>query len=255
MDSGKTKEQQEKFWNSRAETFPRYEEGEDSYEAGMLKAARSLGVVFKGAEVLAVGCGSGMYTIRLAKEAKRVTAVDISGEMLRILREDAAAQGLTNIDTYHCDWPEFKSDRKFDVVFCSMTPAVQSDEGREKLLRHAEGWVVYMGFADRIDKGMTAKLYEHYGIKPKQFHDALLMREWLESKGLSFSSYSAKGEWVIPRTRDEAVSICCGILKMHNLEPDADVMDMCLRESLDENGRYTERTEYDIEMIVFDMRT
>ncbi len=81
------------------------------------------------------------------------------------------------------------------------------------------------------------------------------MREWLESKGLSFSSYSAKGEWVIPRTRDEAVSICCGILKMHNLEPDADVMDMCLRESLDENGRYTERTEYDIEMIVFDMRT
>ena len=85
------------FWNCRAASFPRYEAGDDNYEARMLRLARENGVDFCGKTVLDVGSGSGMYTIRLAQEAASVTAVDISDEMLRILMQDAAAQGLDNI--------------------------------------------------------------------------------------------------------------------------------------------------------------
>ena len=81
--------QKKEFWDRKARTFPRFAEGEDTYEAGILNKVRSHGVDFNGSTVLDVGCGSGMYTIRLAREAARVTALDISDEMLNILRKDA----------------------------------------------------------------------------------------------------------------------------------------------------------------------
>ena len=67
---------QKDFWNKRAKTFPRYSPDEDSYEAGMLQMARENGVVFKDKTILDVGCGCGMYTIRLAMEGRQVTALD-----------------------------------------------------------------------------------------------------------------------------------------------------------------------------------
>ena len=83
-------QKQREYWNARSRTFPRFEEGDSNYEAGMLRHATENGVDFTGKRVLDVGCGSGMYTLRLARMAQSVTAVDVADEMLRLLREDAA---------------------------------------------------------------------------------------------------------------------------------------------------------------------
>ncbi|WP_265823550.1 class I SAM-dependent methyltransferase [Geovibrio ferrireducens] len=251
MDTVAARAQQEKFWNNKAKNFPRYEAGEDNYESRMLNIARSHGVVFKDADILDVGCGSGMYTIRLAKEAKHVTAADISSEMLRILKDDAEAQGINNIVTYLGDWLEFKSDRKFDVVFCSMTPAVQSEEGRLKVLEHAKGWVVYMGFAGRMESCMLSGLYEHYGIIPKKFNDAPAMREWLQNRRAEYTAYPVEGEWIVPRTYEEAASNCRDMLSIYGVTPEDDLLEKHIRPHLDESGKYIERTSYSIEMIIW----
>ena len=39
--------------------------------------------------LLDIGCGTGAVSIPAAKKAGRITALDISGEMLQILKEDA----------------------------------------------------------------------------------------------------------------------------------------------------------------------
>lgn len=85
----------------------------------MLRLARENGVDFCGKTVLDVGCGSGMYTIRLAQQAAMVTALDISEEMLRILMQDAAAQGLANIRPVLSDWQHFAPAERFQIVFAS----------------------------------------------------------------------------------------------------------------------------------------
>ncbi len=56
--------------------------------------------------VLDVGAGTGRHTIALARQAQRVIAVDPSAAMLRFLREDAAAQGLSNVEVIEGAWPE-----------------------------------------------------------------------------------------------------------------------------------------------------
>src|SRR5882724_2809879 len=58
--------------------------------------------------VLEVGCGTGAFSRRLAQRAQRVTAIDLSSEMIRVARSRSTQ--LSNIDfevadMMSCDFP------------------------------------------------------------------------------------------------------------------------------------------------------
>jgi hypothetical protein len=52
-----------------------------------------------------VGAGGGRYALPLAMSVRRVVAIDPSASMLSALSEDAAAHGITNIETIDARWP------------------------------------------------------------------------------------------------------------------------------------------------------
>ncbi|WP_130835812.1 class I SAM-dependent methyltransferase [[Erwinia] mediterraneensis] len=69
------------------------------------------------ASVLDVGCGAGHVSFLAAGKVAQVTAYDLSDKMLTVVREAAAARGLTNITT--CQGYAEKlpfADASFDVV-------------------------------------------------------------------------------------------------------------------------------------------
>ena len=237
------------YWNARARTCPRYEEGDQTYEAGMLRRARDHGVVFADKDVLDVGAGSGMYTLRLAQEAAQVTAVDISDEMLRLLQEDAAAHGLANIRTVRSDWENFTPDRRYEVVFASMTPALDSEAGKEKLLACAAGWVVYMGFLDRMASDLMQGLYAHYGITPRVFNNAQIMEQWLTTRGIRCTALPVKGQWTVSRNREDTLDVCVTTLQHYGVDPDRNCITAHMAAFRDASGAYVERTDYTIEML------
>ena len=245
------RETQTRFWNEKAKTFPRYEEGDHTYEAGVLNIIRRHGVDFRGKSVLDVGCGSGMYTIRIAKQARSVTALDVSSEMLRILRKDAAAQGVDNIEYVHSEWMDFQNDDTYDIVFCSMTPAIQSEESRFKLLGHAGHWTVFMGFAGVMKSDVMTGLFEHYGVTPKVFNNGPEMRHWLDEHGIRYSKYPIEGEWVVPRSLDKTRDSCTSFLSQYSVTPDQKHLAEYLARFQEEPGKYVERTEYKIELLVW----
>lgn len=69
---------------------------------------------FKG-EILEIGAGTGRVTIPLLKKGLGVTALDISPNMLKILREKAAAGGIA-VKTVCADMRKFNLRRKFDAI-------------------------------------------------------------------------------------------------------------------------------------------
>ncbi|MDD4700929.1 MAG: class I SAM-dependent methyltransferase [Desulfovibrio sp.] len=247
----KKQQKQREYWNARSRTFPRFEEGDDNYEASMLRYAVENGVDFNGKSVLDVGCGSGMYTLRLARMARSVTAVDVADEMLRLLREDAASMRITNITTERSGWDDFSSDERFDIVFASMTPAIESDESREKLMHYATEKVVFMGFSDRMLSDVMQGLHEHYGIAPKIFNNAQDMRAWLDGKGIPYKAIPVKGQWVVAKTREDIVDACVTTLRDYGAEPDPNFVEAHVKAFRDETGQYVERTNYVIEMIIW----
>ncbi len=57
------------------------------------------GVLERGHSVLEVGCGTGNYTIPVARRCARMVAVDASPEMLRCTRERLDREGLFGVET------------------------------------------------------------------------------------------------------------------------------------------------------------
>lgn len=106
-----------------------------------------------------LGVGDGLLTMMLAEVAERVTAVDISGEMLAQLRQRAESKGLRNIETVEADIAELPlPDRSHDLVVLSQalhfvkSPLRPLQEARRilkpdgrllviDLLAHNEDWV------------------------------------------------------------------------------------------------------------------
>lgn len=59
-----------------------------------------------GSTAMDIGAGPGAWTVLMAQHAKSVTAVDPSPSMLEVLKENAAAAGLTNVQVVQAPWPE-----------------------------------------------------------------------------------------------------------------------------------------------------
>lgn len=72
--------------------------------------------VEKGMKVLDVGCGTGNFSIKLAKMGCEVVGIDISEEMLKVAKDKAKKEGL-NIKFYNMDVYDMKfEDNCFDGV-------------------------------------------------------------------------------------------------------------------------------------------
>jgi ArsR family transcriptional regulator len=128
-----------------------------------------------------LGIGDGLLTLMLAEVAERVTAVDISPEMLNQLRVRAAAKGIKNIETVEGEIEDLPlPDASHDVVVMSQalhharSPERALDEARRiltpggrllvlDLLAHNEEWVrdqlqhVHLGFTEAALESLLAE--------------------------------------------------------------------------------------------------
>jgi len=116
---------QTKKWNKRADTYPRFSEQTSGIEDRVIGLAEKSGISFSGKTVLDIGCGTGRFTIRIAKKAKHVTGTDISENMLNIMREDMESEGLKNVEIVHADWTKFPDGRRWDITMATLTPALK----------------------------------------------------------------------------------------------------------------------------------
>lgn len=241
------------FWNRRAETFPRYEPGEHTYEAGVLRAMDEMGVFFAQKRILDVGCGCGQFTLRLAMQAKWVTGLDVSDNMLAILRADASLYDIENIDYVREDWLDFIPQRSYDCIFCSMTPALRSDEGKSRLLAYPGAQVVYTGFRERTQPPMIRGFYAAHNEKIKIFNSAIFMREWLDKQGIVPLTQTIPGEWQKRISVDDAVSLCMASGFRFATPPSEAAVREYVQGFVEGDGLIDDTTPYVIDILVWNV--
>lgn len=147
------------FWDGIAEDYAA--KPVDDPDAFERKIAITTALLEPDSTVLDIGCGTGSLALRLAPHAGQVHALDISGEMVRIGRAKAEAQGVENV-TFHQaalhDWSALP-DGSVDVLCAYSILHLVEDRGAAlaqvyRLLRPgghlvsstvvlAEGWVPY----------------------------------------------------------------------------------------------------------------
>ncbi len=81
------------------------------------ECALNLFKVKKGMKILDVGCGTGNFSIKLARMGCKVVGIDISEEMLEVAKEKAEKEDL-DIEFYNMDVYDLKFENEiFDGVF------------------------------------------------------------------------------------------------------------------------------------------
>ncbi len=143
------------FWNEKADYFgeyiiPTYENDE------FIKTLKDKNVIEKGFKVLDVGCGGGKHTIGLSKYCNFVQGVDLSPKMIEYANKNKEDLGIQNV-SFNCEnWHEIDIEKSnlykgFDLVFASMTPAIQSYDTFQKLLKASKKYCVLRCSVSRKD--------------------------------------------------------------------------------------------------------
>lgn len=111
--------------------------------------------------VLDIGAGCGALALPLASRAKLVTAIEPSDAMIRILEEEAASQGLSNLRSVPYRWEDCDVDRH-DVVICANIRSLLQENIRflASISSYASRYVfVISGVGTQNDKFFLKELY------------------------------------------------------------------------------------------------
>ncbi|MGB8454594.1 MAG: class I SAM-dependent methyltransferase [Anaerocolumna sp.] len=201
------------LWNSMAQGF-------GSREIPLWDESRFLQLLQRNkmfnsdSAVLDVGCGAGNYSSALAKRCRKVVGVDLSPNMIKIARQKAVQGNIENVE-YNCaDWHEINLaeagyEKKFDLVFAHMTPAVQSSDTFQKLSLASRGWCVLSKPTRRTDPVSDA-VKKLVGITKKREssdRDILYAFELLWYQGLQPHFEYEQQHWNLRKTLEEAYEL------------------------------------------------
>lgn len=122
--------------------------------------------------VVDLGAGTGFISLALASAASTVLAVDLSDEMLAVLRADAMAKDQTNVQTRLADLATFDLPAgSVDLVVSSYALHHLVDEDKRRLVARMHTWLAPGGrvvLADMMfGRGRTARDRQVIGAKIK----------------------------------------------------------------------------------------
>lgn len=171
---------QQNIWNTKSQTFPKFINN-NAETLQDLKFFTQNGVDFNNKTILDIGCGNGRFGLELAKLAKSLTGTDISDQMLEQFSHSAKELGLNNIQLQCCDWLSFPA-QSFDIVFASMTPALNNKPAFLKALKSFSQYFCYIGWGKTRDCPFLDQILKLHQLKlelPTGLPDVL---QWLQEE-------------------------------------------------------------------------
>lgn len=181
------------FWEKRAQTH-KINEGltnlEDDAELLKLKIQKETPKMKayvepdKSTKLLDLGSGYGTWSFAFAKDVELVHAVDYIEDMIKIGRERAKDEGITNIEFFQSSVQEYTSDVKYDTIILSGICLYLNDTDMRQMLKKMQK---YSKEGTAIILRDSTGLKERYIIE-KEYSDRL--------KTMYSATYRTKEEYI-----------------------------------------------------------
>ena len=158
------------FWERMALHYPLpFDEETLADTHRVLSLVRSKGVEIFQATILDIGCGTGIYTLPLAREAAMVTGIDDSTAMIKRLKDVIASTGMQNVRPIKASWKNIDIsvlgfEKSFDIAWISMSPAVQTLQDFERMEKCARRWCVYIGWGRKRKNALMEEIFDMHGL-------------------------------------------------------------------------------------------
>ena len=251
------------FWDKRAEGFAKNIKGDrrEKRTSDIFSLIEGTGLSLDGAEVLDIGCGPGTLAIPLAKMGARVTALDISAEMLKRMQSRAREENVSFAEVIFAPWSDIDIDARgfvgrFDLVLASMTPGVNGPETFDKMMKASKRVCYYSNFISRKWDASYYELYrmlfgENYGDTGGfGFHLPFM---YLYSMGYHPTIKISKSTWESDETVEAMVDTVSGFFSGHrDIDENMKARMKSFFEEKASNGRYHTKTDSITGMMIWD---
>lgn len=120
--------------------------------------------------VLDAGCGTGIYSIAIAKRVKKIVCVDFSERSIQVLNEKCKKMGTKNVETYVGDIAEFSFPRSYftKALVIEVLQHIPTPEKRNAVIKNIRNSLIEGG-------QLVAVVYRYGGWirppKPKEEYD------------------------------------------------------------------------------------
>jgi len=171
------KDNSREFWDSTAQRFnQRFVNNTNGIHNmntdGLMAFLQQRNILTAETNVLDIGCGPGRFTREFAKTANHVTAIDISSNMIQLAKQNTAEEYLDHADYEATDWKFLDLaargwQKKYDLVFASMTPGISGIDTLLKMCEAGKGYCFMSGFISRKDEVADQLHRVVFGEDPK----------------------------------------------------------------------------------------
>lgn len=158
------------FWEHKARSYSLpFELQSMARSKRVMDMLAARGVETVGARILDIGCGTGAFSLPLARIAKEVVGLDISAVMLEKLMAEAARFRIRNVRVERMAWAEadpaaLDFANAFDVVWTSMSPAVRGSDDLARMEQCSRRWCVYTGWGRVRENPLLAEAFRLHGL-------------------------------------------------------------------------------------------
>ncbi|CDG56428.1 FIG00471707: hypothetical protein [Campylobacter coli 76339] len=207
------------LWDKKAKNYARYNQKLNSIQEQSFKELEKLNINFKDKDIIDIGCGTGVWTLHLAQNAKEITALDNAKAMLEILKEDAKKLQLTNIKYENCtftEWTDKNQNAQFDIAFLSMSPALQDEKDYLNFIQLAK-FRIYLGWADYRKSDFLDPIFKHFDTEFKGIYKQDLESYLLENN-INFHKFVFDETRTVERKKDEAIENALWHLDMNGVK-------------------------------------
>lgn len=216
------------FWEFKAKSYPLpFDEKSLATTMRVIQIIKNRGVNFSGSKILDIGCGTGTYTLPLAREAALVIGLDSSKTMLTRLMDEKNRHGIENVDTVNAAWKDvdisvFKFNKGFDIVLTSMSMAVKDEEDLKKMEDCSKRWCVYIGWGSKRQNQLMEEVFAAHGLKYEPPRGAKQIYDILKKNGRKPSIDFIETSWSWRGTLDEAIEDVAKHIEVHGGFPRID---------------------------------
>ncbi len=234
-------------WDARAKEFNEYrQQTSEEKVAKLLGFFNQYKISLENLDILDIGCGAGQFSLEFAKQAKSVTGLDISTQMIEYANHNAQTERITNVQFLELPWENIDLatlgwHKKFDLTVAIMTPAINSRQSLERMMEATKGYCFMSGYLERHEKvkqEIEQNVLHREPRKPDHGRSIYCSFNilWLYGIHPEISYHSMERE--NDRTVEEAFAYYCAQLEMKNALKDAekDAIRVYL-EKIAQNGR------------------
>lgn len=192
------------LWDQKSSKYPRFNGTLNPFSHKVFSALKELGVKFGKKSVIDIGCGTGVYTLYIAKLCEEITGVDSSEGMLEILKQDALTFDIKNLKIIKSYWLELQAQKHYDIAISTMSPAIREDDDFAKFDAMADT-KIYLNFSGTRSSSLLKPFFAHYGVKSGNGSSVATLQNWLEANDKEYKKVDLKEKRVAIRSKTEAI--------------------------------------------------